>query len=422
MLTRRAALIARQRFFLAGALVCAVLIPMLIRVALRWPLPLESQSWNALAANVIAVIASLWLRLSIDQYPGNRASYLLLPSILVCHAANALFFLFTRIGYDRLILFTGLFGHLVWAYGLLMVQRRLSRPVIGVVPGGDTDRLSAIGDVDWVAIKQPDLSACRHCHALVADFSADLDDGWERFLADAALDGRIVYQVKQLAESLTGRVQIERLSENSFGSLVPSRGYHYLKGLIEWVGALILIIIFSPLMIGAAAALLLEGKGPILFRQERIGYAGKPFRVIKFRTMTVPVLSDGGDQRRAAMTLEDDPRITAVGSILRRSRIDELPQLFNVLARQMALIGPRPEAQILSAWYTGEIPFYRYRHVVRPGITGWAQINQGHVAGVDEVHAKLQYDFYYIKYFSPWLDLLIAARTARTMLTGFGSK
>jgi lipopolysaccharide/colanic/teichoic acid biosynthesis glycosyltransferase len=88
----------------------------------------------------------------------------------------------------------------------------------------------------------------------------------------------------------------------------------------------------------------------------------------------------------------------------------------------MSWIGPRPEAEVLSIWYTSELPFYRYRHVVKPGISGWAQVNQGHVAEVAEVHEKLQYDFYYIKYFSPWLDLLILFRTIKTMLNGFGSR
>ena len=108
--------------------------------------------------------------------------------------------------------------------------------------------------------------------------------------------------------------------------------------------------------------------------------------------------------------------------MIRRFRIDELPQVWNILKGDMSWIGPRPEAEVLSVWYTGDIPFYRYRHVVRPGISGWAQVNQGHVAEVDDIHLKLQYDFFYIKYFSPWLDILIVFRTVRTMLTGFGSK
>ena len=128
------------------------------------------------------------------------------------------------------------------------------------------------------------------------------------------------------------------------------------------------------------------------------------------------------DEREAAKTDADDDRITRVGRFLRRVRLDELPQIFNVLKWEMSWIGPRPEAAILSRWYTKEIPYYRYRHVVKPGISGWAQVNQGHVAEVDEVHRKLQYDFYYIKYYSPWLDVLIVFRTVKTVLSGFGAR
>jgi lipopolysaccharide/colanic/teichoic acid biosynthesis glycosyltransferase len=128
------------------------------------------------------------------------------------------------------------------------------------------------------------------------------------------------------------------------------------------------------------------------------------------------------DARDRAITRENDDRVTRLGRILRKSRIDELPQLINVLKGEMSLIGPRPEAAVLSAWYEAEIPFYRYRHVVRPGITGWAQVMQGHVAEVEEVRSKLYYDFYYIKNFSLWIDSLIVLRTLATMITGNGAR
>jgi len=128
------------------------------------------------------------------------------------------------------------------------------------------------------------------------------------------------------------------------------------------------------------------------------------------------------DQRDSAMTKEGDNRITSIGHFLRHSRIDELPQLVNVLKGEMSWIGPRPEAMILSRWYEQEIPFYRYRHIVRPGITGWAQVSQGHVVEVTDVTSKLYYDFYYIKNYSLWIDILIVIRTIRTMMTGFGAK
>jgi lipopolysaccharide/colanic/teichoic acid biosynthesis glycosyltransferase len=164
----------------------------------------------------------------------------------------------------------------------------------------------------------------------------------------------------------------------------------------------------------------MDDGGPVLFTQTRIGHRGRRFTVYKFRTMRIG--APGQDARAAAMTGDLDPRVTRVGAFLRRTRIDELPQVFNILRAEMSWIGPRPEAEVLSLWYVGELPFYRYRHVVKPGISGWAQTNQGHVAEVDEVHRKLQFDFYYIKYFSPWLDMLILFKTVRTMFNGFGAR
>jgi lipopolysaccharide/colanic/teichoic acid biosynthesis glycosyltransferase len=129
-----------------------------------------------------------------------------------------------------------------------------------------------------------------------------------------------------------------------------------------------------------------------------------------------------GDGRRLAMTRANDQRIFPLGRFLRKSRLDELPQMLNILRGEMSWIGPRPEAIVLSEWYEREIPFYRYRHIVRPGIAGWAQVCQGHVSEVDDVRSKLHYDFYYIKHYSLWIDVLIVMRTIRTMVTGFGSK
>ena len=209
------------------------------------------------------------------------------------------------------------------------------------------------------------------------------------------------------------------MSENSFGSLVPARGYFYLKSAADFVFALLVLPLALTLMAASAIAIRLDSPGPVFFSQKRIGHAGRPITIYKFRTMHRVEVDD---ERTAAMTKDKDGRITRVGHFLRKLRIDELPQIINILRWEMSWIGPRPEAQVLSVWYTSEIPFYRYRHVVKPGISGWAQVNQGHVAEIGEVHAKLHYDFYYIKYFSPWLDVLIFFRTIKTVLTGFGSR
>src|SRR6185295_1831349 len=172
-----------------------------------------------------------------------------------------------------------------------------------------------------------------------------MPDEWEAFLADAALAGRIVYQVKQLSESLTGRVELEQLSENSFGSLVPARGYFYLKSAADFVFALLMLPMALPLMAAIAIAIRLDSPGPVFFSQKRIGHAGRPITIYKFRTMH---LVDVEDERTAAMTKQKDGRITKVGHFLRKLRIDELPQIINVLRWEMSWIGPRPEAQVLS--------------------------------------------------------------------------
>nr|NUR36789.1 hypothetical protein [Sphingomonas sp.] len=380
---------------------------------------LEAATVNTLIGNAIAIVIAFWMRLSIETYPGIRRSYVIFPSALTGHGLTIVYFVLTRFPYDRIGLLAGFLLHVTFLYMLYVYAERGARRRIAVVPFGAIDQITRVPGVEWLMLSRPRLHDTRGCHAIVADFATDLPDEWEALLADAALDGRIVYQVKQLAESLTGRVELEHLSENSFGSLLPARGYVLLQGLIDFTCALLLLPIALPVMALCAVAVRLDSPGPALFRQKRVGHAGKPIIVYKFRTMREVEVSD---ERSAAMTKDGDDRITKVGRWLRNLRIDELPQIINILKWQMSWIGPRPEAQVLSIWYTDEIPFYRYRHVVKPGISGWAQVNQGHVAEVDEVHRKLQYDFYYIKYFSPWLDVLIFFRTIKTMLTGFGSR
>jgi lipopolysaccharide/colanic/teichoic acid biosynthesis glycosyltransferase len=413
-------LVTRQRFNLLGALVAVAVLPFLLRAAI---LPVDTfhpASVNAFIFNSFAVLIAFWTRISIETYPGNRSTHVILPSIVLAHATIVTILLLARLPYDRLALVAGFIAHILWSYGLYLSVHRLIRHRIAIVPYGDVERLKAIENVDWHVMREPSLDDAGGCDGLVADFAArDMPPEWEALLADAAVQGRMVYQVKQLNESLTGRVAIDHLSENSFGSLVPARGYFHLKSAADWVVAVLALPLALPVMAGIALAIRFDSPGPVLFRQRRVGRAGVPFDMLKFRTMVVRQANGDIDE---VITGDGDPRVTRVGARLRKARLDELPQIFNILTGQMSWIGPRPEAEALSAWYTGEIPFYRYRHVVRPGISGWAQVNQGHVASVDEVHAKLQYDFYYVKYFSAWLDILITFRTIRTMMTGWGAK
>jgi lipopolysaccharide/colanic/teichoic acid biosynthesis glycosyltransferase len=419
----RRSLLARRRFQLVGALLIGALVPYLIR---GWMLPAAfaaPTAQNAAVGNIVAVLITFWAKLSLEPYPGIRSSYVILPAALAGHGVIVTAFLITRLPYDVIALTGGFVLHVLWNYIVYIASERRIRRRFAIVPYGSIPALSQIDTVDWKMLQRPSLADTAKCDAIVADFSADLPNEWEAFLADAALAGRMVYQVKQLSESLTGRVELDHLSENSFGSLVPARGYFHLKAMLDFLIALCVLPLLLPIMAVAAIAVRIEGGGPILFKQRRLGHAGTVFTALKFRTMQVlEFTGEVSAVRKALATDENDPRITRVGRVLRKYRIDEMPQVFNVLKGDMSFIGPRPEPEVLSRWFVAEIPFYRYRHVVRPGISGWAQVNQGYVSGVDGINQKLKYDFYYIKYFSPWLDLLILFKTIKTMFTGSGAR
>ncbi len=184
-----------------------------------------------------------------------------------------------------------------------------------------------------------------------------------------------------------------------------------LKRVSDVLLALFLLAVTSPLVILAATLIWLEDRGPIFYVQERSGWLGQPFKVLKLRTMKV-----ASSQAPVSWTLPGDQRITRVGAWLRRSRLDELPQLVNVVLGDMSLIGPRPERPELELQLEASIPHYRKRHWMRPGLSGWAQVCAPYAASVQDSELKLSYDLYYLKYFSTWLDLLILFRTIKTVL------
>jgi lipopolysaccharide/colanic/teichoic acid biosynthesis glycosyltransferase len=414
--------LARLRHQLFLGVVLAVALPLLVYSEVfalegyRW----AANSLNTAAGAVIAYAFALSLFRRFINFPGIRIWAHVMPAVLAGYGTVVAGFFTLRLDYSRVafgLSFTmaALFLFATSAY--LLTRRTKS---FYVVPSSQTMVLPRVANVEWKMLSAPVLPNDRDL-VLIADLRADMSEAWERLIADAALAGFPVYHVKQVAESLTGRVEIEHLSENSFGSLIPNSGYTEVKRFIDLFSAGLTL----PLMVlpGLLVALLikLDSSGPVFYRQTRRGYRGETFRVLKFRTMRVEEASPEAS-RAAAITQDGDARITRLGRFLRRTRIDELPQVWNIVRGEMSWIGPRPEALPLSDWYEAELPFYVYRHIVRPGITGWAQVNQGHVSDLEAVYEKLHYDFYYIKNFSAWLDLLIVARTISTVFTGFGSK
>lgn len=417
--TRRHPLL-RIRVQLPGGLACAIGLPYLVGIAKYQTVIPQDNVLNTIVAAVIAHLLGYMIYRRLGSFPGAAASRYILPTFALTYGLVFMAIFFLRLDYNRLQAAGSFSLSVLWYFGLTLVTRRLEIYRFAVVPGGNVAELQAIGRAIWSYIPSPGVSVGQ-VQAVVADLRADLSDEWERFIADSALSGIPVYHVKQVRESLTGRVEIEHLSENTLGSLNPASVYIQCKCIVDWLMAALLVVPLIPVALAVALAIRIESPGPVLFRQQRMGFRGRVFTCYKFRTMAVdqPV---GKSEREAAMTREGDPRITRVGRWLRWTRVDELPQIINILRGEMSWIGPRPEALALSEWYESELPFYRYRHIVIPGITGWAQVNQGHVSEVGDVLGKLQYDFYYIKNFSPWLDIVIVLRTIETMLTGSGAR
>lgn len=413
-------LLLRVRFQLLGGILVAVVLPAALRNAIAPGIIFASSMHQTVMAALVAHILGFFIYRRMGNYPGVASAGSILPTFALSYGAVFLTIFFFRLDYSRYQAASSFLLSNGWYFALSLISRRLQPYSLAVVPGGDVARLSQIEGVNWQWLQDP-RDGIERIQGVVADLRSDLSDAWELFIADRALDGVPVYHVKQISESLTGRVEIEHLSENTLGSLNPNHAYLKLKQLIDAAAALAAMVVLLPVYLLIALAIKLDSPGPVLFTQDRVGYRGALFKVYKFRTMRADQ-DERRDELSRAITTADDDRVTRVGRFLRRTRLDELPQAVNILLGQMSWIGPRPEAVALSRWYESELPFYRYRHIVRPGISGWAQTNQGHVHTVGDVMEKLHYDFYYIKNFSPWLDLVIVFRTIRTIVTGFGAR
>jgi sugar transferase (PEP-CTERM system associated) len=241
-----------------------------------------------------------------------------------------------------------------------------------------------------------------------------------RELLDCRLYGTEITDLARFFERVHGKVPIELLKVSW---LIYGNGYRqgwlrsFVKRVFDLAAALTLLLLTLPIMGMTALAIRMESKGPIVYRQQRVGYRGRAFTVFKFRSMGVD--AEQGGQARWAVAR--DPRVTRVGRVIRRLRIDELPQLFNVLRGEMSFVGPRPERPEFVEMLTGQIPYYAVRHSVKPGLTGWAQVRYSYGATVEQSVRKLEYDLYYVKNHTLALDVLILLETVRVVLLGEGA-
>ena len=248
----------------------------------------------------------------------------------------------------------------------------------------------------------------------------ELVDSQIRLLMQLRFQGASIYGLLEFYEAFFYKLPSKLLSDSWF---VSSSGYRLtgdrvslkIKRMIDVVSATALFLILSPVMIVTALAICLDSRGSVLYSQMRSGLNRKPFKVYKFRSMY-----QNAETRGAQWAQEHDPRITRVGHWLRLMRIDELPQIWNVLRGEMSLIGPRPERPEFDTQLAAAIPYYDVRYWVKPGITGWAQVMYPYGASVEDAYEKLAYDLYYIKNYSLWLELAIAFKTIRVVLLGKG--
>jgi lipopolysaccharide/colanic/teichoic acid biosynthesis glycosyltransferase len=229
--------------------------------------------------------------------------------------------------------------------------------------------------------------------------------------------GLPTYHTGYIYELLTARVMLGATCEASV-DLRTRRFYPYFKRSMDLLLIGLSLPITGPIMALTALAIRLESKGPILFWQERVGRGGETFELAKFRSM----YSGNEGEDDDVFADEQDDRVTAVGRVIRKLRIDELPQFWNVLKGEMSLIGPRPEQVGLAEDFDDSLSLYHTRHLVRPGITGWAQVLHGYAADEDETRRKLEHDLYYVKHRSVILDLLITYLTFKTILAGSGAR
>ena len=233
------------------------------------------------------------------------------------------------------------------------------------------------------------------------------------------LQGRVaIEEGSSLYERLTGKVGVEMLRPSwIIFSGNSRRGATWLaaRRALNIAAALLGLLVGLPVAIIAAIAIKLDSPGPVFYRQERVGKNGRIFKIIKFRSMRED--AETGDP---VWSTENDQRITRVGRVMRRIRIDELPQFINILRGEMGLVGPRAERSFFVEQLTRQIPFYSQRHLVEPGLTGWAQVMYGYGSSVEDAQQKLQYDLYYIKNVSFWFDLWVILKSIRIILFGRG--
>ncbi len=428
--------VMRSRFFLSMVVVDLLLLggsmvissAILYRNLLPWDVPeVGPRVLPMLAFVVLAALGTSTVVLSLPGAGVLRPGYGRgMAMVVVTLAAVALMVLATRVYFSRSLLLVtmGIWAAAVILHRAVRRHRPWSEPM--VVFSSDQAMVNELREAPHAEVRavidpssDPDQNPLDPEVTLVVDMGAAHSPEVARLVSGHDLAGRVVKPLISVYEEHTERVPLPRLLESWQLTTTLHRVRNWLWGK-RWFD-LTAVLLTSPLWVllaaVVAAAVRVSSPGPVLFRQTRVGKAGVLFTMYKFRTMRRDAEADG--PRFAEI---DDPRLVRGGGFLRRFRLDEIPQLWNVLIGDMSLVGPRAEQAPFVEEFSQQIPFYSQRHLLRPGITGWAQINTSYAADLEGTIRKLAYDLYYLKHVSPLLDLRILWSSVWTVITGSGSR
>ncbi len=393
----------------------------------------ERNFWNGKSDMLLRVGVSFMIGLFV-----MTAIYYLVPDLYLSRGTFSLAF---GIAFVGIVLFRFIFFR-------VSSDARINRRLLVLGVGQQAARLEELQDkknagfsiVGYIQVHEDErprvmgarmLQVTSNLSDLAEELSIDeivvaMDDRRKGFPLDEVLeckfDGIQISTFLTFFERQSGKIQLDALRPSN---LIFADGFQValvnrmVKRLFDLLVSSLLLALAAPLMVCAALAVWLESRfaGPILYRQTRVGFNGRSFEVIKFRSMRVDAEKDG----KAVWAKQGDSRITPVGAVMRDTRIDELPQLFNVLRGDMSFVGPRPERPQFVAELAKKLPFYTMRHMVKPGITGWAQICFPYGASEEDAREKLEYDLYYIKNYSIFFDTVILLQTVHTVFWGKGA-
>jgi len=391
----------------------------------------NSQTWGEIFFSLLFAVGFVCIGIGLVSYAvpefGVEGSMYYLTVLFV-----AVFLLIWRIAFDLyltrlapreniLVMGTGETARMVGEE--ILKRERLGFRLVGFVGDAQADdvRTNGTGKIVGDYSQLIDLVRENRVRKLVVAISERRGGYPVASLLDLRVRGCTVVEWPSFFEKISGRIAIDNLSPSYFifqEGFNKSRLLLFSRRVVSLLASIALLFLLSPILLVVALLIKIDSPGPVFYRQERVGKGGKIFRIIKFRSMRQDAEGESGPR----WATENDPRVTRLGRILRKSRLDEVPQLINVLKGDLNLVGPRPERPAFVERLEKAIPYYSIRHTVRPGLTGWAQVEFAYCGTIEESKEKLQYDLFYIKNMSVKLDLLILFKTVKIVLLGRGAR